>query len=242
MEQIAAIGLDLAKRIFQIQHGAVEALADAVGLRALGLGAGVIDVLDRQIEFVLVAFAAAILGASIGQHAAETDLMLVIERHDPVVEQFGCGDRRLAVVELGKGDLGVGVDEGLLIDPPDALQRADIEGVLRAAIARAFALELAMASLSALAFSSAGICASEVSQSRAVILRALKAPCNSHRTRVKSGSHLRDAHGSDQQELLRSARRHGRGAAPRQRAARNRLFGARSGCARPALERAHRCA
>ena len=70
--------------------------------------------------------------------------MLVIERHHPVIEDFGRGDRGLAVIQLGKGDLGVGVDKGLLIDPPDALQRADIEGVLRAAIARAFALELAM--------------------------------------------------------------------------------------------------
>jgi hypothetical protein len=32
----------------------MEALADAVGLRALGLGAGVVDVLDRQIELVFV--------------------------------------------------------------------------------------------------------------------------------------------------------------------------------------------
>src|SRR5437764_13545888 len=40
--------------------------------------------------------------------------------------------------------LSIGVDKGLLIDPPDALQRSDIEGVLRAAIARALAVELAM--------------------------------------------------------------------------------------------------
>jgi hypothetical protein len=32
----------------------VEAFADAVGLRALGLGAGIVDVLHRQVEFVLV--------------------------------------------------------------------------------------------------------------------------------------------------------------------------------------------
>src|SRR5437879_4810746 len=50
----------------------------------------------------------------------------------------------LAVVELGEGHLGIGVDEGLLIDPPHPLQRADVEGVLRPAIARALALELAM--------------------------------------------------------------------------------------------------
>ena len=31
-----------------IEHGLVEPLTDAVGLRALGLGARVIDVLDRQ--------------------------------------------------------------------------------------------------------------------------------------------------------------------------------------------------
>ena len=47
-----------------IQHGAMEALADAVGLRALGLGAAVIDVLDRQVELVFVALVAAELGAA----------------------------------------------------------------------------------------------------------------------------------------------------------------------------------
>ena len=40
----------LAKRhpVELIQDGAMKALADAVGLRALGLGAAVIDVLDRE--------------------------------------------------------------------------------------------------------------------------------------------------------------------------------------------------
>ena len=37
-----------------IEHGLVEALADTVGLRALGLSARVIDVLDREIELILV--------------------------------------------------------------------------------------------------------------------------------------------------------------------------------------------
>jgi len=44
--------------------------------------------------------------------------VLVKERHHPVVEDLGGGDRGLAIVELGDGDLGVGVDDGLLIDPP----------------------------------------------------------------------------------------------------------------------------
>src|SRR5437588_3069021 len=53
-----------------VEQRAMEALTDAVGLRALGLGAAVIDVLDRQVELVLVAFPAAELGAAIGQHPA----------------------------------------------------------------------------------------------------------------------------------------------------------------------------
>lgn len=39
----------------------------------------------------------------------------------------------------GERHLGVGIDEGPLIDPPHPLERTDIEGVLGAAIARAFA-------------------------------------------------------------------------------------------------------
>jgi hypothetical protein len=47
-------------------------------------------------------------------------------------------------IELGKGDLGIGVDHGLLMDPTHPLQGADIEGILGAAITGAFALEFAM--------------------------------------------------------------------------------------------------
>jgi hypothetical protein len=56
--------------------------------------------------------------------------MLIEEWQHPVVEQIGRRDRRLAIVELGTGDLGVAIDEGLLVDAPDALQVADVECVL----------------------------------------------------------------------------------------------------------------
>src|SRR5439155_19079257 len=53
-----------------IEHGLVEALADTVGLRALRLGARVIDVLDREIELILVPlWIAAVLATAVGQHA-----------------------------------------------------------------------------------------------------------------------------------------------------------------------------
>jgi hypothetical protein len=112
----------------------------------------VVNVLDCQVELVSVALAAAELSAAIGQHLAEPDRVLVVERHHPVVEDLGCGDRRLAVIELGEGDLGVGVDKGLLANASDPLQRADVKGVLRPAIAGTLALELAMGLLVGLGF------------------------------------------------------------------------------------------
>src|SRR4029077_7738440 len=51
-----------------IETGSMEALADSVGLRALGLGPRMIDVLDGEIELVVVMLGvAAILGATIRQ-------------------------------------------------------------------------------------------------------------------------------------------------------------------------------
>jgi hypothetical protein len=72
----------------------------------------VIDVLDCQIQLVLVPFGiAAELAAAVGQHAQELDIVLLEERQHTVIEQIGRRDGRLAVVELGKADLGV-VDSG----------------------------------------------------------------------------------------------------------------------------------
>ena len=47
----------------------MEAFADSIRLRALGLGAAVIDVLNREIELVFMALGTAKLGAAVGQHA-----------------------------------------------------------------------------------------------------------------------------------------------------------------------------
>src|SRR6266536_729787 len=126
-----------------VERSLVEAFADAVGLRALSLGARMIDVLDREIELVLVPFGiAAELAAAVGEHAQQLGIVLLEEWQYPVVQQVGRGDRRLAVIQLAESDLGIGVDEGLLVDPPDALEIADVERVLRATVAGMLALEL----------------------------------------------------------------------------------------------------
>ena len=80
-----------------------------------------IDVFDREVELVFVALGAAKLGAAIGQYSRQADGVLVIKRHHAVVEDLGGGDRCLAVVQLGEGDFGIGVDHRLLIDPADTL-------------------------------------------------------------------------------------------------------------------------
>ena len=60
--------------------------------------------------------------------------MTVEEGDHAIVEEIGCRDRRLAIIELGASNLGVCVDERLLIDAPDPLQIADIERILGAAV------------------------------------------------------------------------------------------------------------
>ena len=55
-----------------------KALVDHIsGLWALGFGAGVVDILDGEIELVLVALGAAELGPPIGQHPRQPDAVLV---------------------------------------------------------------------------------------------------------------------------------------------------------------------
>jgi hypothetical protein len=74
----------------------MEAFTDTVRLRALGLGARVIE----------SSFAAE-LAAAVSRHAQELNIMLLEERQHTIVEQIGGRDRRLAIIELGEGDLGV---------------------------------------------------------------------------------------------------------------------------------------
>ena len=52
-----------------IEHRFVEAFADPVRLRALGLGARVVHILDREIELVFMPLrVAVILAAAVGQY------------------------------------------------------------------------------------------------------------------------------------------------------------------------------
>ena len=99
-----------------VQHRLVEPFTDPVGLGMPRLGARVLDVLHRQVEFILMALRrAALLRASIGENPGQRNLVLFEERQHAVIEQIGGRHRDLAVVQLRKAHFAVGVDEGLKV-------------------------------------------------------------------------------------------------------------------------------
>ena len=70
--------------------------------------------------------------------------MLLKERNHSIVEQVSSHQGVLAVVELGKGRLRVGVDKRLLVKATNTLECANIEGILGTQISRVLGLNLTM--------------------------------------------------------------------------------------------------
>lgn len=104
-----------------------------------------VDVFQRELELVRMAIGlAAVLRAAVRQHARERDPVLFKEGQHSIIQQIGRGDRRLPRIELREADFRVGIDEGLLGDPADTFQRADVEGVLRPAVAGTLTFEFAV--------------------------------------------------------------------------------------------------
>ena len=90
-----------------------------------------VNVIDRQEELkVVLVGPAAIFRAPVSHDPQHRQVMLIMERQHPVIEQISGSDGRFGRVKLGMRHLAVCVHISLLIDPPDALERADIEGVL----------------------------------------------------------------------------------------------------------------
>lgn len=109
-----------------LQDGLVEAFANAIGLRRLHLGRGVVNIVDCQekLEVVLID-TATIFRAAICQNTQHRQVVFFMKRQHPIVEQISGRYRGFGGVELGVGDLGISVDIGLLIDPANALLCAD---------------------------------------------------------------------------------------------------------------------
>ena len=94
-----------------VLHRLMESFTDAVGLRMISLGLGMVNVLNGQVELVgVVLRLATVLRPSVGQDALQPDALLLKERNYPVVEQVGGGDGRLLGVELGRSHPTVSVN------------------------------------------------------------------------------------------------------------------------------------
>ncbi len=120
-----------------------------------------IDVVDRQEELeVMLVDPATIFRTPVRQYPQHRRVVFFVERQYPVVEKVSGGDRRLRAVELGVGDLGIGIDIGLLIYATYALQRANIERILRTKVAWVSGVNL-----------TAGVCRANDPPDRFLILR-----------------------------------------------------------------------
>ena len=65
----------------------MEPFAIPVGLRVIGLGPGMVDVLHRQVELVgVVLRLPAVLGTPVGENALQLDALLIEEGDHPAVE------------------------------------------------------------------------------------------------------------------------------------------------------------
>ena len=78
----------------------MEALADAVRLRALGFGSRMIDVLDRKIEFVLVSLRVGETGCRDRLNTRSNLMSSLKQRQNTVIEQIPAVIRGLAIIEL----------------------------------------------------------------------------------------------------------------------------------------------
>lgn len=121
----------------------MKAFADAVCLRAVSFGARVLDVVDREVQLIIMPlWTATKLGATVRQDAQQTyasDLPASAERgHSAGLPQ--CLDR----IKVVGRDFAVSINEGLLINAPDSLDRADVVGVLGSQIAWMLGLDLAV--------------------------------------------------------------------------------------------------
>jgi hypothetical protein len=105
----------------------------------------VIDVLHREIELIFVMLALpAIFGAVVGEDTKQRNIVFFKEREHPIIQHVGRHPRILAIVQLRKGNLRIGVDEDLLINPANAFDGAHVIGILGAQVARMRGFDLAM--------------------------------------------------------------------------------------------------
>jgi hypothetical protein len=128
-----------------IQHRAMSSLDDAIRLRTVHLGPRMSNLLHGSIQLLFMPIrTATILCAAIGQHPQKGHFVRFKEGDHLIIPQIGRRQGRFPIIEFRRCHLTIGIKEGLLVDPTDALQRPDIEGILCPTLPGTFTLKLAM--------------------------------------------------------------------------------------------------
>src|SRR5690606_38275903 len=121
----------------------MEAFTYSVALRAFYFCFGVLNIFDSQVEFIFMILSfSAIFGAAIGKDTQQWNFLFLEEWNDFVVYHICCGDGVLTIIQLGKSNLRIGIDEGLLIDSPYAFDIANVVGILCTQVPRMLSLNL----------------------------------------------------------------------------------------------------
>ena len=128
-----------------VEQGAMHPLDIAVALGPTDLGGPVFDVFQLEEEFkgVLVG-PAAVLPSVVGKDGLDLYIVLLEERQHEVVEGLDGGYRDLAGEEATPCVAGVAIEHGLHVNPADAFERADREGVHTDQLASEIGLDMAI--------------------------------------------------------------------------------------------------
>ncbi len=88
-------------------------------------------VLYSQIQLILMVFSVTtIFSSSIGKHTHQFQVMLLEKRHNSVIEHIGSDKRIFPVIQLGKSDFGVSINDSLLINMSDTFDVPHIISIL----------------------------------------------------------------------------------------------------------------
>lgn len=101
-----------------------------------------LDAVEVKVEIVGVALGPAELPAVVGEHRPDRQVEVAVERQDVVVQHRHGGLGLLGDMEEPKGVGAEGVHDRVQVDPADAFEAADEEGVGREQLARRRTLDM----------------------------------------------------------------------------------------------------
>ena len=118
-------------RIELLLNRLVKLFRHAIGLRMTGFGPRVLNVIEVQEKLIGMGLRnSTVLGASIREGSKQSQTMFIEEGQHFIVEEVCSGDSILFTIHLCEANVRIGINAGLLVDLANALDIADVIGVL----------------------------------------------------------------------------------------------------------------